>query len=497
MKNYFINAIVLCSVLSFGQNSADAIRYSQSDLSGTARFTSMSGAFGALGGDLSAISQNPAGSTFFNNNQAGLSLRSFNTNNKSNYFGNQNSQIESTIDINQAGGVFIFESDQKSNWSKIAFALNYETTSNFDNSVFASGIGRSSASSYFLSYANGIPLTYLQNYSFDQLTFAEQQAFLGYQAYIINPLDETNPNNVGYYSGVPGGVNYNQTNELITTGFNSKFTINGAAKYKELFSFGLNLNVHFVDYNQSTIFFESNNYNNTSNDFTVRRFRVNNDLYTYGTGFSAQLGTIITPIKQLRIGLSYQSPTWFRLNDELRQSAAAVSGNVTGELPADIADPQITLIYEPYRVRTAGNFTGSLAFLFGKRGLISFDYIYQNNDGIKLGPNNDFAAENSNMKSLFRNASQFRLGGEIKVQKFSFRGGYRFEQSPYEDGRTIGDLTGITGGIGYTFGRIKLDASYAYAQRFYDQNFFSQGFTDFAVVNMKNHSVTTSLIFEF
>ena len=48
------------------QGINEMINYSTSDLNGTARFKSMSGAFGALGGDLSAITINPAGSAIFN-----------------------------------------------------------------------------------------------------------------------------------------------------------------------------------------------------------------------------------------------------------------------------------------------------------------------------------------------------------------------------------------------------------------------------------------------
>ena len=47
------------------QEIPDAIRYSQDNLSGTARFRAMGGAFGALGGDLSSINVNPAGSSVF------------------------------------------------------------------------------------------------------------------------------------------------------------------------------------------------------------------------------------------------------------------------------------------------------------------------------------------------------------------------------------------------------------------------------------------------
>jgi hypothetical protein len=496
MKKNVIKILLFCSAFSFAQNINDAMRYSQTDLSGTARFTGMSGAFGSLGADLSAVNLNPAGSVFFNNNHAGLTLRSFNVNNNSTYYGTKNSEIKSSVDISQAGGVFVFESAQKSDWSKIAFTLNYESTSNLDNSIYSSGTAPYSIGNYFLSYANGIPLDYLQNYYFEDLNYNQQQAYLGYQAYVINPLVENNLN-TDYYSAVPSGANYTQRNEFASTGFNGKLTLNGAVRYKDLFSIGLNINSNFVDYTQSTSFYESNDFSNTTTNYLVKRLRFNNELYTYGTGLSFQLGTIITPIKQFRLGLAYQSPTWYKLNDEFSQSLLAVSSNVDGELPIDVADPQVILIYEPYRVRTAGHFSASMAYLFGKRGLISFDYLLQNNTTVKLGPNSDFAGENDYISNVLRNANQFRIGAEYKIQKFSLRGGYRFEESPYKNGRTIGDLTGYSGGIGYNFGKIKLDASYAYAQRFYDQQFFSQGFTNYSTINTKNHSISTTLTFEF
>lgn len=495
MKKYILNLTLFCSIFSFGQNINDALRYSQSDLGGTARFNSMSGAFGALGGDLSAISLNPAGSTVFANNQAGFSLRSFNVNNKSNYFGTKNSELESSIDLNQAGAVFVFESAEGSDWSKIAIGINYESTANFDNSVFSSGTNRNSVANYFTSYANGIPLDYLSNYFFDELTYNEQQGFLGYQAYVINP-GTNSASNTEYYSNVPIGANYYQENEFVSTGFNGKITFNGAVKYKDIFSIGLNLNSHFVDYTQSTSFYERNDFNNTSTDYLVKRLRFNNELYTYGSGFSVQVGTIIKPIKELRLGLAYQSPTWYKLNDETRQSLAAVSGNVNEELIPDIADPELTLIYEPYKVRTAGSISGSIAYVFGKKGLFSFDYIMKNHEDIQLKPNSDFAGENAYIASVLTNSSEYRLGAEYKIKNLSLRGGYRFEESPYKNGRTIGDLTGYSGGLGYNFGKTKVDAAYSYSQRFYDQQFFSQGLTDYSTINAKNHNVTVSVLFE-
>ena len=56
------------------QDLTDAFRYSHTNLKGTARFQAMSGAFGALGGDISAISINPASSAVFLNSAATLTF---------------------------------------------------------------------------------------------------------------------------------------------------------------------------------------------------------------------------------------------------------------------------------------------------------------------------------------------------------------------------------------------------------------------------------------
>ncbi|MBK7668819.1 MAG: hypothetical protein IPJ32_16675 [Sphingobacteriaceae bacterium] len=54
-SGYFAIAILFASSLSFSQNDMDALRYSQTGVGGTARFISMGGAFGALGGNTSCF----------------------------------------------------------------------------------------------------------------------------------------------------------------------------------------------------------------------------------------------------------------------------------------------------------------------------------------------------------------------------------------------------------------------------------------------------------
>ena len=122
------------------QEITDAMRYSQDNLTGTARFRAMGGAFGALGGDLSSLNVNPAGSAIFSNNQIGATLSNYNIKNNSNYFGSITTDKNNSFDLNQAGGVFVFKNQNpNSNWKKFSLAVNYDNVNNYDNSIFSSG----------------------------------------------------------------------------------------------------------------------------------------------------------------------------------------------------------------------------------------------------------------------------------------------------------------------------------------------------------------------
>ena len=481
------------------QEIIDAVRYAQDNLSGTARFRAMGGAFGALGGDLSSINVNPAGSAVFSNNQIAVTLSSFNAKNNSNYFGTNTSISDNSFDLNQTGGVFVFKNqNSNNNWKKISFSINYENTNNFDNSIFSAGVNpTNSVDGYFLSYANGVPLSVLDNSNYGELDNGGQQAFLGYQAYIINPVDNTNPNNSQYVSNITSGGNYYQENGIYTNGYNGKLSFNMATSYQDKLYFGINLNSHFTDFYRSTSFYERNN-NPLSLDYTVKNLRFDNNLYTYGTGFSFQIGVIGKITTNTRLGLAYESPTWYNLSDEFSQNLAAVSANSGGQLPADVVDPQLVNYYAPYKLQTPSKFTGSFAQIFGKTGLISIDYSIKNYGNTKFQPKNDvyYRGLNSEMDNILSTSGELRIGAEYKIKEWSLRGGYRFEEGPYKNSNTIGDLNSFSGGVGYNFGVFKLDVAYAYAERNSQQGFFTQGFTDGAKINTKNNNVSMTLLFE-
>lgn len=516
MKKYrylFLLVSGLTFSLAQSQEVVDGLRFSQDNLNGTTRFRAMSGAFGALGGDLSAINVNPAGSAVFANNQLSFTFSNFDTKNKSDYFGSGMTGKDSSFDLNQTGAVFVFNNyNPNSDWTKFSLALNYEKTNNFNNSIISVGTNpTNSVSGYFLHYANanpirnqaGIPLSSIRDFNYFQLNYADQQAFLGYEGFLINPETNTNENRV-YNSNVPTGGNYYHENTIISEGYNGKLSFNAATSYKDQLYLGLTLNSHFTDFRQNTLFYEDNdNANNNIVDLVSTSFE--NEIYTYGSGFSFQLGAIAKLTDEVRVGLAYESPTWNRFNDELRQNLFSSvynksDPNTTNPPPVTTVNPDTneTVIYDSYKLRTPGKITGSFAYVFNKRGLISVDYGYKDYSNIQYSIERDSRNTyvNLDIANQLRGASEIRLGGEYKIERLSLRAGYRFEGSPYKNKTTVGDLNGYSTGLGYDFGGTKLDVSYAYAKRNSQQGFFSQGFTDGAKINSINNTVSLSLLFE-
>jgi len=510
MKKILLSLFLGSITLSIAQETTtnDALRYATSNLTGTARFRGMSGAFGAVGGDLSAISVNPAGSAFFNHNYASISVSSYNANNKSNYFGTKTKENFSTLDLNQIGAVLVFnDASGKSGWSKIVMGLNYENTNDFDNRIFSKGVNpTNSIDSYFLDKAQGLPLEYVVTQPGESITglysylgqtaglgFPAQQAMLAYKGYLI---DSDGPGS--YFTNVPTGGNYYQDNYVTTTGYNGKLAFNFATSYQDKLFLGINLNAHFTDFVKSSSVYEGNNNPLYATGFTATDIQFDNELYTYGTGFSMNLGAIYKFTDNIRAGIAYESPTWYRLNDELAQRLIVYTTDGTDSFNEVIA-PNVTNIYETYKIQTPSKWTFSGVYVFETKGMLSIDYTTKDYSNTKFKPTNDnlFSALNTDMSNQLKNTYELRIGGEYKIKQWSVRGGYRFEESPYKNDYAMGNLTGYSTGLGYNFGDSRLDLAYANDHRNYNMAFVSSGMNDTARIRTTNNNVTLSYSINF
>lgn len=498
----FIAALSMSSIMA--QDITDAVRYAQDEVQGTARFIAMSGAFGALGGDMSGVSINPAGSSVYTSSHASISLSNLGTKNDINYFNGVNSSSDSKFDLNQTGAVFVFNNTQPSSpWKKFSLAVAYDKVSNFENSWSVRGTNTNSNSigDYFLSYAQGVRLDQMSALDNESLStaysevnklygFGNQQAFLGYESYILEPGMDAD-DNTSYTSNIVGN-NFDQGYTYAATGYNGKFSFNASTQYGDHLYFGLNLNSHFINYDKFTDIHETN----TNAGSLVQDVRFQNGLSTIGNGFSFQLGAIAKINEAFRAGLSYNSPTWYTISEESTQYLGTIR-NDGGSNVSQIIDPYVVNVYPDYKLQTPAKVTGSLAYIFGNKGLLSFDYSIKDYGNTKFKPTSDsyFAIQNEIISNTLKNASTYRIGGEYRIKQVSLRGGYRYEESPYEDASFYGDLTGYSFGLGYNFGTVKLDLAYDHAQRDYNQQLYAVGLTDAAHLDSKNSNFTLTLGF--
>lgn len=312
MKKIYLPLLAVCGFLQTQAqefNPADAVRIGTQQVNGSARFNAMGGAFGALGGDVSALQINPAGSALFNYNNFSFTGNVQIQKNNSIFNGSSSTAKESDLNLSNFGAVFVIDSkNQDQALKKVTIGLSYNSNARFNDRYFSKGMSNESVTNYFLKHANfgnnggSIPLDYVQTREGESITdlydylntiqngFSAQQAMLAYQGYLIN-------DNGTNYTLNGAGSNFYQENETYITGFNNQLTGNVGFDINKKLYLGANLNVHFVDYLTSSAIYEENR---SAVADGYQKLLFNNQTYTYGSGFSFNIGGIFKATEELR-----------------------------------------------------------------------------------------------------------------------------------------------------------------------------------------------------
>ena len=87
--------------------------------------------------------------------------------------------------------------------------------------------------------------------------------------------------------------------------------------------------------------------------------------------------------------------------------------------------------YSKYKLQTPALYTAGIAAVIGKKGVISFDYQYQDYTTMKLkdqdGLSSAFQNENSYIQEDLQGVNTFRVGGEYRVNnEIALRLGYNY-----------------------------------------------------------------------
>ena len=418
-KLYFV--IMLCvAYISNAQTLSYndiGVLFSKENINGTARYNSMSGAFGALGGDLSSIETNPAGAAVFLKSEFSASLNIRNIKTTSSFYGINELTENDYTDLSQAGGVFVFNTNHNSDWSSLALGFNYSIANDFEDLWIAKG----------------------------NSGFA--------------PISDIYDNDPVIYINSDG-----QYFENFTDGRNNKYSFTIASRYKNNLYVGASINTYDIEYYQNTLIEEYNNDGN-GNTFDVSQIQ---ELLTYGDGYSFNIGFISKPNDNIRLGLAYQSPVWYTLSEDFVEYDVTIFEN---DVTTDSDFSGINGF--DYKLRTPSKLTGSFAYIFEKQGLISVDYILRNYSYTKLS-NANFTEENIAFNNDLESTGQLRIGTEWRFNDISIRGGYHLEKSPYKNALNSDNIEGFSFGAGYKFRGGKLDFAYQKSTNTESYNFYPQ-----------------------
>jgi len=458
MKKIYIILTVMLSIStwSFSQNVDDALRYSQVFYYGTARFTSMGSAFTALGGDISTLSQNPAGIGIFRSSEITITPQLFYINTISNFKSNSAEDYIYDFNLSQAGVVInLINKNSESGLVTLNVGYSFNKTNNFNQSILIEGIGdKSSMADYWSEISEGFYSDELESYVPD--------AFLGWKTWVIDTLP-------GYFD-LYGTVysNYGEDPEstydqrikrfISHKGYTGEHAFSVGGNWSNKLYFGATVGLTRLNYAYHYEHMESTDY-----DLASRFSSFNYSYYcdNVGTGYTFKLGTIYKPIEILRIGFSFHSPTFFRISETISDNISSYFSDVT--LPYEASNSAQGF---DYALTTPFRITLGAALQVKKIALLSAEYEYVDYRTARFsetGDNYNYSIKNQEIKNSLKSGNNLRLGAEVRLNKIYLRGGYSLYGTAWK-GQDLNDgldYDAVSLGIGFREQNVSLDFGFS------------------------------------
>ncbi|MGE4288879.1 MAG: OmpP1/FadL family transporter [Salinivirgaceae bacterium] len=440
---YILIALLGVNLGLLAQNEVDALRYGQFNSVGTARYTAMGGAFGALGADLSAMSNNPAGLGVYRSSQMVFSFGQFNNNAQSNFLGNSTTINEFSLKPTVLGFVVADVAVNNSDWKFINVGFSYNQLQNFNSRFSARGTNTESS---------------LLDYEVQKLNegLVDEDYSSYYQANVFL-WDDVNKSYVNDYQDAGGIYNLYQSHSFSSSGFAGEYNFTVAGNYLDKLYLGGSIGLQQVRYEQVIEHYEEPN-----NDIALIDFSSEDYLYSKGSGINLKLGFLYKASQELRLGAAIHTPTIYSFSDEFHTDVYAyyIDGGEVVKGVGKAPRGKFNWNYRsPLKIQT------SLAYVFGTHGLLSAEYEFINYKGMLLSSENYFFdEENENIRTFYKNGHNIRLGGEYRLGLVNLRAGFTYYGSPFDENTVNKDAHTLaySGGAGINLGNAFVDLAYQY-----------------------------------
>ena len=484
MKNKFMLAMggVFFSLLAFSQNEIDALRYSQLSCGGTARFTSMSGAFGALGGDFSVLSANPAGIAIYRRSEFAFTPSFFHQSTTSNYKTNSLYDYKTNVNFNNAGIILsYYEPETKKAWKGIMFGFGYNKLNNFNNRLAMTGKNTAgSLLDIYVSDAVGV--------GGDTSAMDQFGTVLALNTGAIW-RDSASGN---FYHHMQGIYGEQQSKSVQSDGSMGETVFTLGGNYSDKLYLGATFGIPHIRYHEESSYMEEAD-TNALNGF--KSFELSQDLRTTGVGFNFKFGMIYKPVDWVRIGGALHSPSYFEMHDNWSSS---MTTKFTGANAGEYYSESVPGLYD-YTLSTPMHTIGSIGFIIKKMGLIGIDYEYVDYPSATLSSAKyKYMSENKAIREKYMEGNNLRIGTEWRLNPMTIRGGFAYYGSPYKRGTgNDGSRIDYSAGIGFRDENFFLDFAYVLSQTSENYYFYDASKIGPSVNDMKSSSVLMTLGFKF
>lgn len=512
-RQLFITASILAlgTAAASAQSAIDAFSLSRNDFKGTARFMSMGGAFGALGGDISVLTQNPGGIGIYRSNDVALTFDLDMQKTSSNTGGFKMNDTQTKFHVNNFGYIGAINTGSEA-IPFVNFGASYTRLNSFDrrfrgqnNNIsgsFSNYIaGATSASGSYEGWSQSALTDYDNAYNPYQDSWAPWMSILAYNAYMINPRPGT-PDNANQYQGLwQNGSTGNSFMSYEEKGYVDEYNIDFGGNVMNLLYWGLGFGITDINYTANSFYDEEIDNasipNATATGVTDGNAYYGLDSWKHitGSGFNFKLGVIVKPINELRLGLAIHTPTYYNLTQQswakVDYSYAPYAAGMAGYESS--TETNRGWNYElAWKLRTPWRLIASVAGVIGNRAILSADYEYRPYQDMSIRNSKDhaftYAGESSDylkgdINSYYQSSSILRIGGEYRLTpSWSVRAGVNYETSPstdyassinadiYTEGpEDCGTMpaftmdkstTYLTCGLGYRYQSFYIDAAY-------------------------------------
>ena len=376
-----------CSLL----RAQDVQRFSERQIIGTARYVGMGGAMTAIGGDPTAVLDNPAGLGLYRRNEIAISLDE--TIDRTQQLDSEDAYQRTRFAAPQVSAIWAWGNPHKQRgviYSNFMFSANRLANFNRDIVVKGQGMGLVETICNITNDMGGLSENNLQNKPWDNVEIG-WLSILGYEAYLINPIDDNQ---------WEPAVNFIDGSLSITeSGTADQYTLSWASNINNQWYVGLNLNIPTLSYTKRISLQETDRIHSAELKSMYHLSRV---------GVSGSIGLIYRPIQSLRIGASFQTPTVMSLSVQTEGDMySTVDGN-----KYEILTPESGVINTQMTspLRTSVSVAGQL----GDRALLAVQYDYAHSAEMEDVHTLRVGAEAQAYRGLFLNAGYVYESSFIK-----------------------------------------------------------------------------------